>query len=279
MRRSDIAENLGARANQGAATNLRVAVPGLVAGPSERHLLQYRDVVVEDGSSADDEAGGMAEEDTPTERHSRMDIGLKNLGRAALKVEREIGSAIVPQPIGKPVCLDRSESLGIEKRLDEPAAARVTVDDGSDVSAECLADRCIAGHGPCQRIGDQRLGYRAVCETRGNPVNNRLLERIAIEDRLEQQRRQARGGGKNVLRVFADTRPQQMVDFVCWRMGWVLVSRLVACHALPLSEAACGSKNVVIEITSGCEEAKAAPVMRHNLGFSLAGCDDVGVVQ
>ena len=59
----DVAENLGASADQHAVADLGVAIARILAGAAERHVLQHRDVVLDDGRRADDEAGGVIEED------------------------------------------------------------------------------------------------------------------------------------------------------------------------------------------------------------------------
>ena len=58
----DIAENFRARADHHAVADLRMAVPVFLAGAAERHAMQDRDVVFDDGGLADDESGGVIEE-------------------------------------------------------------------------------------------------------------------------------------------------------------------------------------------------------------------------
>ena len=86
----DIAEDLGAGADQHAPPDLRVAVAALLAGAAERHVLQHGDVVLDHGRRADDKAGRMVEEDAAADPRRRVDVGLEHLGRAALQIEREI---------------------------------------------------------------------------------------------------------------------------------------------------------------------------------------------
>src|SRR5258708_7837836 len=58
----DIAENLRARPDQHAVPDLRMAVLVLLAGATQRDAVQDRNVVVDHGSLAADEAGRMIEE-------------------------------------------------------------------------------------------------------------------------------------------------------------------------------------------------------------------------
>ena len=91
----DIAEDLGAGADQHAVADLRMAVAALLAGAAERHVLEDRDVVLDHRGLADDEAGGMVEEDAAAHRHGRIDVGLEDLRRAALQIEREVAAPLL----------------------------------------------------------------------------------------------------------------------------------------------------------------------------------------
>src|SRR5262249_56095770 len=50
----DVAEDLGAGADQDAAADFRMAITGLFAGSTERNLLQHRHVVLDHCSLAED---------------------------------------------------------------------------------------------------------------------------------------------------------------------------------------------------------------------------------
>ena len=86
----DVAEDLGAGADQHALPDLGVAVAALLAGAAERHVLQDRDVVLDHRRRADDEAGRVVEEDAAADPRRRVDVGLEHLRGPALEVEREI---------------------------------------------------------------------------------------------------------------------------------------------------------------------------------------------
>src|SRR5262249_17804138 len=74
----DIAEDFRAGADQYAVTDFWMAIARLLAGPAERHLLQYRHVVLDQGGLAQDQAGGVIEEDSAPDAHGRLDIGLED---------------------------------------------------------------------------------------------------------------------------------------------------------------------------------------------------------
>ena len=126
---------------QHAVADLRMAVAALLAGAAERHVLEDRDVVLDDRRATDDEAGGVIEEDAAADRRGRVDVGLEDLRRPALQVEREIVPALPPQPVGQAVRLDGVEALEVEDRLDIAVAGGVAVVDGRDVGAHGVADR------------------------------------------------------------------------------------------------------------------------------------------
>src|SRR5262249_13064602 len=80
----DIAENLCARTDHDAAADLRMAVAVLFAGAAERHAVEHGDIVLDHRGLADDEPGGMVEENPAPDPGGRMDVGLERRGRAAL---------------------------------------------------------------------------------------------------------------------------------------------------------------------------------------------------
>src|SRR5207248_8232245 len=86
----DVAEDLGAGADQDAAADFRVAITGLFAGSTERNLLQHRHVILDHCSLADDQSSGMIEEDPASDADSRVDVGLEDRRRAALQIVSKI---------------------------------------------------------------------------------------------------------------------------------------------------------------------------------------------
>ena len=92
----DIAEDLGTGADEHAVADLGVTVTAGLAGAAQRHGVQDRDVVLDHRRLANDEAGGVVEEDALADAGGRVDIGLEHRGGAALQIEREILAAMVP---------------------------------------------------------------------------------------------------------------------------------------------------------------------------------------
>ena len=87
----DIAEDLlGARSDQYAAADFRMAISRLLAGAAERHLLQDRHVILDDRGLADHDAGGVIEEDAASDAHRWIDVGLEYRRRLALQIIGEV---------------------------------------------------------------------------------------------------------------------------------------------------------------------------------------------
>ena len=84
----DVAEDLGARAYHHAAANLRMAVFVLLARPAERHVVQDRDVIIDDRSFTDDKAGRMIEEYAAADLGGRIDVALEDRRRTALQLSQ-----------------------------------------------------------------------------------------------------------------------------------------------------------------------------------------------
>ena len=74
----DIADDVGARADQHAVADLRMAVAVVLAGAAERHVVQHRDVVADRRGLADHQAGGVIEEDAAADLGRRMDVALEH---------------------------------------------------------------------------------------------------------------------------------------------------------------------------------------------------------
>src|SRR5690606_8804968 len=123
----DIAEDLGAGADEDAAADLRMAVAALLAGAAERHPVQDRDIVLDHRGLADDEAGGMIKQDAAADGGVRMDVHLEHLRGAALQPICEVASPMMVEHMGEAVRLDRLESLEEQHRLDIAVAGRIAV--------------------------------------------------------------------------------------------------------------------------------------------------------
>ncbi len=91
----DVAEDLGAGADQHAMTDLGMTILVLLAGAAERHAVEDRDIVVDHSGLAADEAGGMIEEDAAADPRRRIDVGLEHRRGAALQIEGEILAALL----------------------------------------------------------------------------------------------------------------------------------------------------------------------------------------
>src|SRR5690606_32378552 len=107
----DLAEDLGTRPDQDAAPDLRMPVAARLAGSAQRHIVQDRDIVLDDSRLAAREAGRMIEEDALADAGGRIDVGLEYRRRTALQIERKILADLLPQPVRQAVRLDRMKAL------------------------------------------------------------------------------------------------------------------------------------------------------------------------
>jgi hypothetical protein len=64
-----------------------------------------------------------------------VDVGLEDVRRPALQIEREVALAIGPEPMREPVGLQRVETLKIEEGFNEAFGGRVALDHSGDVGA------------------------------------------------------------------------------------------------------------------------------------------------
>src|SRR6267143_554937 len=123
----DIAENFRARSDQYAVADFGMAVLVLLAGAAKRNAVQDRDVVFDHSGLADDEAGGVIEEDTAADPGCGIDIGLEYRRRAALQIIRKILAALLIEPMRQTMSLERMEALEVEQRVDEPRGRGIAV--------------------------------------------------------------------------------------------------------------------------------------------------------
>ena len=206
----DIADDLGARADQHAVGDLRMAVAVFLAGAAERHVMQHRDVVADHRGLADHEAGGVIEEDAAADLRRRMDVALEHRRRAALQVIREVLAALAPEPVRKPMRLNGVEAFVVEHRLDEAVGRRIAVEGRDDVGAERLADLRLV----FQRVGiglpDQLGRHVGMVEPLGNAVDDRGLQRVVVQDRGIDEGGELRLAADDVLGLVADARPDRI---------------------------------------------------------------------
>ena len=227
----DVADDAGARPDQHAVADLRMAVAVILAGAAERHAVQHRHVVADRRGLADDEAGGMVEEDAAADLGRRMDVALEHRRRAALKVIGEVLAALVPEPVRQPMRLNGVEALVVEHRLDETVGRRIAVEHRDDVGAEHLADLRLV----LQRIGiglpDQFGRDVGMVEPLADPMHHRGLQRVVVQDRGIDEGADLGLAADDVLGLGADLGPHR-IDLLEGRLGPGVLLR----HGSPLPE-------------------------------------------
>ena len=73
----DIAEDLGAGADHDPSTDFWMAIARFLAGPTERDIVQDRNVVLNQRGFADDKSGGMVEKNAAADACGGVNIGLE----------------------------------------------------------------------------------------------------------------------------------------------------------------------------------------------------------
>jgi hypothetical protein len=75
----DVAQHRGARADEDVVADLGVAVADLLAGAAERHVLQQRHVVADDGGLADHHPRAVVQQDAAAQPRRRVDVDGQHL--------------------------------------------------------------------------------------------------------------------------------------------------------------------------------------------------------
>ena len=78
MANLDVTEDLGACTNHYAAADFRMAVFVLLAGTTERYVVQDRDIIFDDGGLADNQPGRVIQENTAADFRRWIDIALED---------------------------------------------------------------------------------------------------------------------------------------------------------------------------------------------------------
>jgi hypothetical protein len=196
-----------------AGTPATVAITGLFAGPPERNLLQDRDIVLDHGRLAYDQSSGMIEEDSASDAHRRINVGLEDRRRAALQIVSEILAASVPQPVSKPVRLNRVKAFEVKHRLEEAVGRRIAIDCRDNIRTERLAHRRLGLEGVGVGLTDHLSRDLGAVEPLGHAVNDRSLQRIVVQDGGIDQCRQLGLAAHNLFGLAANTRPNR-VDLI-----------------------------------------------------------------
>ena len=122
-----------------------MSIPSYLPGSTERHFMEHREVVVDDGGFADDHARGVVEEDSFADAGPRMDVHGEDLGDAALQKQGQGLAVVDPIIVRGTVGLEGMKALEVQQGDAIPAAA------GSRVITACRSARIaipISGSNP-----------------------------------------------------------------------------------------------------------------------------------
>src|SRR4029450_7829894 len=121
--------------------NFRVTVARRLARTTERHVVQDRAVIPDHRGLADHETGGVIEEDAAPDPGRGMDIALENRRRAALQIIGEVRAALLPEPVGEAMGLDRVKTFEIEHWLEKAVGRGMTIEGRQEIGAKWRPDR------------------------------------------------------------------------------------------------------------------------------------------
>nr|VVW55908.1 unnamed protein product [Nymphaea colorata] len=149
----DVSQHMRTCTNQDPIPNLGVPVAAALSGTAERHVVQDRHIVADDGGLADHGPGSMVQEHPLTDPCTGVDVHGKDLGHPVLDDQRQRHTAGEPQPVSHPVRLDGEEPLEVEHDLNVANAGRVSFLDGLHVLPDRLPDGAIV-----EKHGEDDLG-------------------------------------------------------------------------------------------------------------------------
>src|SRR5215470_9168318 len=117
----------------------------------------------------------MIKENSASDAHSRMDIGLKYRRGSALEIISKILTSSAPQPMSQPMRLNRVKAFKVKYRFEKAVGRGIAVNRRHDVDTKRLADRGVR----FERIGvslpDHLRGDLWTVEPLGDPVHDRCL--------------------------------------------------------------------------------------------------------
>ncbi len=124
----------------------------------------------------------------------------------------------------QPMRLDGVEALVIEHRLDKAHGRRIAVDGGDDVGAESLAERRLIVERVSVSLADQVARHVGIAEPLADAVNDGRLQRVVVQNVLENEGREFGLAARHRLGLLADARPDR-IDLVEAFCGLRLILR------------------------------------------------------
>ncbi|CAA7402854.1 unnamed protein product [Spirodela intermedia] len=130
-----------AGAYQHAVADLGMPVADSLSRPAERDVMENGHVVADDGGLADDDPGGVVEEDPLADPRRRVDVDGEHVGYARLEGQGERAAGLGPEDVGNPVGLHCEEALLI-----------------GEVEGEGAGEGRVGQHGGVEVARQRRLG-------------------------------------------------------------------------------------------------------------------------
>ena len=139
-----------------------------------------------------------------------VNVALEGFRRAALQVEREILAPGLPQRMGQAMGLQRVKALEIQQRLDKARAGRIAIGHRHHIEPERLDNRGVARDHVQKRLPDQIAGHFLMVEPVSQPMDDRALQPVMIEDRTQHKARHFRLAAHDLLGLYADARKHRI---------------------------------------------------------------------
>src|SRR6478736_3378760 len=112
--------------------------------------------------------------------------------------------------MGETMGLDRVEALEVEHRLEKPIGGGVAVQRRDDICTKGIADRRLVFERVGVGLADQFGRDLWTIETLGHAVNDRRLQRVVMQNRRIDERRQLGLASCDLLGLTTDARPDRV---------------------------------------------------------------------
>ncbi|CAL9066459.1 unnamed protein product, partial [Musa banksii] len=190
----DVAEDGSAGSDEDAVADLRVAVADGLAGAAECDVVEDGDVVADHGGLADDDAGGVVEEDALADAGGGVDVDGENVGDAGLEGEGEGAAVLGPEKVGHAVSLDGEEALVVEEAVGEGDAGGVAVANSEEVGDDGGDEGGLGGEGLEEEVveegGEESGGAEFVGEVEGEGEGQGVVgEHRGVEEARQRRLR------------------------------------------------------------------------------------------
>ena len=138
--------------------------------------------IADHGGFADDDGMGVVDHQALADAGVGVDVDAEDLGDPHLEEIGEVMLAVLPEPVRDAVALRGLIALEVEDRLKQAMAGRVAVVDRDEIGAGRLENTGIIGEGLVRDLAQDGHRHLVRGELGRDPVGNRALQRLVMED-------------------------------------------------------------------------------------------------